>query len=396
MSKPTIFISYSHKDVAWRDHLATHLRALQLQDSLTFWTDEDIGMGEDWLEKIQDAMNTASVAVMLVSPDFLASGFIIREEVRRLLERREQDQMPVFPILVRPCVWKRVPWLARLQMRPANATALSAGSAHQIDEHLTAIVEEIDAALGRVAKEKAEPKAAPLAPLGKTSAPTFRNSVGMEFILIPAGEFRMGAEDGPADEKPVHRVRISRPFYLAKYPTTQAQWEAVMGNNPSRFKGDPNRPVENVSWDDAQEFLRRLSEKEGKAYRLPTEAEWEYAARAGTTTAYCFGDDAKLLREYGWYDENSGGTTRPVGQLDANAWRLHDMHGNVWEWVQDWYAENYYQQSPVIDPQGPENGTYRVLRGGSWRDVAGVLRVSNRYRCDPGYRRVHSGFRCAE
>lgn len=124
MSKPTIFISYSHKDVEWRDKLATHLRALQLQDSLTFWTDEAIGIGDAWFEKIQEAMNAASVAVMLVSPDFLASGFIIREEVRRLLERREQDKMPIFPILVRPCVWKRVPWLARLQMRPTSAVAL--------------------------------------------------------------------------------------------------------------------------------------------------------------------------------------------------------------------------------------------------------------------------------
>lgn len=205
----------------------------------------------------------------------------------------------------------------------------------------------------------------------------------------------MGAEDGDDDEKPVHRVRLTRPFYLAKYPTTQAQWEAVVGNNPSKFKGDPNRPVETVSWDDAQEFLRRLGEKDGKPYRLPTEAEWEYAARAGTTTAYCFGDDPKLLREYGWYDENSGGRARAVGQLEANAWGLHDVHGNVWEWVQDWYADNYYQQSGLIDPKGPEEGQYRVVRGGSWNDDALDLRVSVRRWVDPGYRFVSIGFRCA-
>jgi formylglycine-generating enzyme required for sulfatase activity len=169
----------------------------------------------------------------------------------------------------------------------------------------------------------------------------------------------------------------------------------MMGNNPSHFKGDPNRPVETVSWDDAQEFLRRLSEKEGKAYRLPTEAEWEYAARAGTTTAYCFGDDVSLLREYGWYTENSGGRTRAVGQLEANAWGLHDMHGNVWEWVQDRYAADYYQQSGIIDPKGPEEGEYRVLRGGSWGIVAGSLRVSTRHWLDPGHRSVFIGFRCA-
>lgn len=402
MSKPTIFISYSHKDVEWRDQLKTHLRALQLQDdSLTYWTDEAIGLGDAWFEKIQEAMNAASVAVMLVSPDFLASGFIIREEVRRLLERREQDHMSIFPILVRPCVWKRVPWLSRLQMRPTGAEALSKGTSHQIDETLANIAEEIAAALeragvGMTPSPVPVPAPATVVPaIQAPLAPTFTNSLGMEFILIPAGEFRMGAENGAADEKPVHRVRLTRPFYLAKYPTTQAQWEAVMGNNPSLFKGDPNRPVENVSWDDAQEFLRRLGEKDGKPCRLPTEAEWEYAARAGTTTAYCFGDDPKLLREYGWYDENAGGRACAVGQLEANAWGLHDVHGNVWEWVQDWYADNYYQQSDLIDPKGPEEGQYRVVRGGSWGYVAGGLRVSFRLRYDPGLRYVYLGFRCA-
>jgi formylglycine-generating enzyme required for sulfatase activity len=395
MSKPTIFISYSHKDLEWRDKLATHLRALQLQDSLTFWTDEAIGIGDAWFEKIQDAMNAASVAVVLVSPDFLASEFVIRKEVRRLLERREQDKMSIFPILVRPCVWELVPWLSRLQMRPANAAALSAGSAYQIDADLTAIVKEIDAALRRAIEPGNKPNTPPPASPIQPAAPTFCNSIGMEFILIHAGEFRMGASDGADDEKPVHRVRITRPFYLAKYPTTQAQWEAVIESNPSRFPGDPNRPVETVSWDDAQNFLQRLSAKEGKSYRLPTEAEWEYAARAGTTTAYCFGDDVSLLREYGWYTENSGGRTRAVGQLEANVWGLHDMHGNVWEWVQDWYADNYYQQSGIIDPKGAEEGKYRVVRGGSWRDDARYLRVSARGRNEPGYRLDTLGFRCA-
>ena len=401
MSKPTIFISYSHQDGEWRDKLTTHLRALQLQDALTFWTDEAIRMGEDWFEKIQGAMNAASVAVMLVSPDFLASEFINREEVQRLLERREREAMPIFPILVRPCIWRRVPWLARLQMRPTGAEALSKGSLHQIDEALADIVEEIATALERAGAGVALPPPVATLVARPVSQPllasTFTNSIGMEFLLIPSGEFYMGAEDSEAsnNEKPKHRVRITRPFYLAKYPTTQAQWEAVMEDNPSCFRGDSNRPVENVSWNEAQEFLRRLSEKEGKLYRLPTEAEWEYAARAGATTAYCFGGDPKLLREYGWYRENSGRRTRSVGQLEANAWGLHDMHGNVWEWVQDWYGEDYYQQSGLIDPKGPEEGTLHVLRGGSWHVVARRLRVSYRGGSDSDNRHDNTGFRCA-
>jgi len=150
---------------------------------------------------------------------------------------------------------------------------------------------------------------------------THRNSIGMEFVLIPAGTFQMGSDDSNAyeDEKPVHTVRLTQPFYLGKHEVTQGQWQAVMGNNPSRFTGDPSRPVETVSWDDVQEFIRRLNSREGGAmYRLPTEAEWEYAARAGTTTRWSFGDDASQLRRYAWYEGNAGGQTHPVGQLQPN------------------------------------------------------------------------------
>jgi len=167
----------------------------------------------------------------------------------------------------------------------------------------------------------------------------------MEFVLIPAGTFTMGSPDSDSNaydhEKPAHQVTISEPFYMGKYEVTQAQWKAVMGENPSRFKGD-DHPVENVSWEDVQQFIQKLNAKEGKeACRLPTEAEWEYAARAGTTTIYSFGNNASQLGNYAWYDENSGNTTHPVGDKPPNPWGLYDMHGNVWEWVQDWYGPIY-------------------------------------------------------
>jgi len=169
------------------------------------------------------------------------------------------------------------------------------------------------------------------------------NSIGMRLVLIPPGEFQMGspAGDGVAssDEKPHHNVRITKPFYLGVCEVTQEQYERVMAQNPSRFKGDPQRPVGYVSWTGAAEFCRKLSEKEGVTYRLPTEAEWEYACRAGTTTRYCFGDDEASLGEYAWY----GSVGRyPVGEKTPNAWGLCDMHGNVWEWCADWYDADYY------------------------------------------------------
>jgi len=220
----------------------------------------------------------------------------------------------------------------------------------------------------------------------------------MEFMLIPPGTFLMGSPDSDvsnptafANETPAHHVTISQPFYLGQYQVTQAQWKALMGNNPSQFTSNPDRPVDSVSWDDVQMFIKQLNEREGLLYRLPTEAEWEYAARAGTTTAYCFGDDRRRLGEYAWYKENAGAQTHPVGTQQPNAWGLYDMHGNVWEWVQDWYGD--YAPEPVTDPQGPTSGSFRVFRGGSWNLVAWCCRSAFRHFDARGIRYGDLGFR---
>ncbi|GHT84971.1 hypothetical protein AGMMS49960_02070 [Betaproteobacteria bacterium] len=228
---------------------------------------------------------------------------------------------------------------------------------------------------------------------------TFTNSIGTEFILIPAGSFIMGADendkDADDDETPQHRVSINQTFYLGKYPVTQGEWEAVMGSNPSKFKGRSN-PVEQVSWNDVQTFIQRLNTKEGtNKYRLPTEAEWEYAARAGTKSTYSLGDDKGELGVYAWYDGNSGDQTHPVGQKKPNPWGLYDMHGNVYEWVNDWYDVSYYSRSPSTDPAGPSSGQYRVLRGGSWYSLDWLLRSAFRGNNSPELRFLNVGFRLA-
>ncbi|MDL2268399.1 SUMF1/EgtB/PvdO family nonheme iron enzyme [Desulfosarcina sp. OttesenSCG-928-A07] len=228
---------------------------------------------------------------------------------------------------------------------------------------------------------------------------THTNSIGVEFVLIPASvrPFNMGSNE-ENDEKPIHPVTISKPFYLGKYEVTQAQWEAVMGgeSNKSKFKG-PNNPVEMVSWDDVKFFIRKLNEKESTSkYRLPTEAEWEYAARAGGETAYCFGDHVSQLEKYAWYGEDwNKGSTHAVGQKSPNTWGLYDMHGNVWEWVEDWYGGRYYHNSPSTDPKGPPSGDYGVLRGGSWCSYAKHCRSANRSHGGPGNQYATRGFRLA-
>ena len=197
------------------------------------------------------------------------------------------------------------------------------------------------------------------------------------------------SEEADGDEQPLTRVRISRAFELGKHEVTQAEWEALMGSNPSFFEecgGDC--PVEQVSWDDVQEFIGSLNALEGEArYRLPTEAEWEYAARAGTTGDRYAGD----LDAIAWYGEGLDGSTHPVGQKAPNALGLHDMLGNVWEWVQDWYGG--YPGGSVTDPQGPASGSVRVLRGGSWFYLAWYCRASYRHHDPPGFRNDDLGFR---
>jgi len=205
------------------------------------------------------------------------------------------------------------------------------------------------------------------------------NGVKLEMVYIPGGSFLMGSPDGTGrdNEHPQHRVTLS-PFCLGKYPVTQAQWMAVMGKNPSHFKGN-DLPVESVPWHDAVKFCEAISKRTSKTYRLPTEAKWEYACRAGSTSLYCFGDDEGRLSEYAWYDKNSGEKAHPVGQKKPNAWGLYDMHGNVWEWCQDWHDEDYYARSPENDPQGPKSGEYRAWRGGSWGENGAWDCISSDY-----------------
>ncbi len=220
---------------------------------------------------------------------------------------------------------------------------------------------------------------------------TYTNSIGMKFILIPAGEFMMGSEENDS-EKRVHKVKINKPFYLGIYPVTQREWKEVIGINPSYIKGD-ELPVENVSWDDVQEFIKKINEKEGTSkYRLPSEAEWEYAARAGTTTKYSFGDDESELGDFAWYADNSGSKTHEVGQKKPNSWGLYDMHGNVWEWVQDSWHDNY-KGAPEDGSAWEGDGSIRVFRGGGWGTDARSCRSAVRDYIDPGYRSYDLGFR---
>ena len=219
--------------------------------------------------------------------------------------------------------------------------------------------------------------------------------VEMEFVRIPAGEFMMGCSPGDNqcsdDEKPRHTVRITHAFEMAKYEVTEAQWQAVMVSNPFIPAQGEDYAYGLVGWVTAQEFIDRLNAlNDGYTYRLPTEAEWEYAARAGSIQAY----PTSPLNEVAWYGQNAAGKPYRVGQKRPNRWGLYDMQGNVWEWVSDFYDENYYTGSPMTDPKGPANGQYHVLRGGSLFSDAPHTRVSARSFVGLPVQMDFFGFRC--
>lgn len=214
-----------------------------------------------------------------------------------------------------------------------------------------------------------------------------------DFIWVEGGSFVMGADDRSAEEKPAHKVYVDS-FYISQFELTQAQWRFVMGYNPSGFQGCDDCPVEQVSWNDIQRFLDKLNKNTKHTYRLPTEAEWEFAARGGNKGSHPFkyagSNDAN---EVAWYTDNSEGTTHPVGQKLPNALGLYDMSGNVREWCSDWYGGDYYSFSPEINPKGPVSGVYRVLKGGSWDYSANHSRVTIRNRYGPDSRHNRHGFR---
>jgi len=225
------------------------------------------------------------------------------------------------------------------------------------------------------------PKAEPAAEVKPAAVRTITTPGGLTMAFIPAGEFEMGDDNGDADEKPAHKVQLS-PFYMDTHEVTQKAYEALVQQNPSKSKG-PDKPVEQVDWYHAVLFCNLRSLKEGlkpcyepktlacdfnaNGYRLPTEAEWEYACRAGTRDKYSFGNDGAKLKTCAWFKANAGQAPHPVGQKAPNPWGLYDMHGNVAEWCHDFYSETFYSLSPAQDPHGPASGDKCVLRGGSWR-----------------------------
>jgi formylglycine-generating enzyme required for sulfatase activity len=374
-----IFISYARAD---RERVRPFAEALEKRGRQVWW-DPQIRSGSAFDRIIEKALEGALCVIVIWSHNSVESNWV-RAEASDGLERDILVSIAIENELKLP-----------LRFRNVHTDLLLDLAVDRTSSVFNKVVADIEALIGRPkpetapAKAEAERKTEVSKPKRETLTEPqkgFTNSIGMKFVLIPAGRFEMGSDTGYQNEKPPHDVTIRQSFYLQKTPVTQGQYEKIMGNNPSGFKEcGENCPVEWVSWEDAQSFIQKLNDKEGTdTYRLPTEAEWEYACRAGTNKEFSFGDDEKKLGEYAWYTENSGRKTHPVGTKKSNNWGLFDMHGNVLEWVEDdWHSS--YENAPtngrawIDDPRG----TSRVVRGGSWYDDETLCRSAVRFNFLP-------------
>jgi formylglycine-generating enzyme required for sulfatase activity len=437
-----VFFSYSHRDEDLRDELAKSLKLLERQGIIQSWHDRRISAGTEWAKQIDGNLNSADIILLLVSANFLDSDYCYDLEMKRAMARHEAKEARVIPIILKPCRWQRADF-GGLQALPKDGNPVTNWKTH--DDAFVNIVEGIEQVAEELKQKKAggrgqeaegkgngiitQPFDFETATISVQSGKVniqrrpgraqqfienLPNGITLEMVAIPAGIFYMGSpgsEEGRLDrESPQHLVTVP-PFYMGKYPVTQAQWfvvasflpkiELELNPNPASFKG-VNLPVECVSWYDAVEFCRRLSRATGKEYRLPSEAEWEYACRGGTTTPFYCGETitTDLANYNGNYPYGAGvkgqyrERTTEVGSFPANPFGLYDMHGNVWQWCADTWHKNY-QGAPIDGSAWLEGGndSYSPLRGGSWYVSPQVCRSAFRFSNGRGYNYFDIGFR---
>jgi formylglycine-generating enzyme required for sulfatase activity len=422
---PRIFLSYRRMDSAAAAGRIYDRLCDRFGEDAVFMDIDTIPFGADFRQHITSALDQCGVLLAVIGHNWAGEAGaprriddpqdFVRIEIESALERN----LPVIPILIDRAAMPGEADLPPSLSRLAYRNAIEVDQGRDFRHHVDRLIRGIEQLL-----QQAQPQPGSPQPMGE-----WTNSIGIKLKLIPAGEFLMGSpesdSDAEDDEKPQHRVRITQPFYLGIHQVTVRQyqrfieatgyrteaeedgeggwgWDAGAGKpvqNPkftwrSRiFNQTDEHPVVNVSWNDAKAFCDWLSQREGQTYGLPTEAQWESACRAGTTTRFSFGDDEDALGEYAWYSANSGGRTHPVGEKKPNGFGLHDMHGNVWEWCWDGYGN--YQRTAVDDPRGAEGASRRVIRGGSWSINPRVARSAGRLWLGPGNRGGDLGFRVA-
>ncbi len=400
-----IFICYAREDRPALESLMGHLAVFERNGAVEFWYDREITGGQDWDDTIRVNLKSADIVLLLVSPDFFRSDYIHSVELTEALQRDRDREALVVPVILKKCLWHKHGELARLQALPAEAHPVFDRSHwpepddgfYDIAEGFDRILDDPDTAARRRRKNERLRREAEAAEHERQKVELARKkqeaverkkrrkeaaaqekSLQPEMVLIRGGSFKLGG---------THSVTVPD-FAIGKYPVTQKLWQAIMGN----------LPVEQVSWDDVQKFLQKLNARfPGNNYRLPSEAEWEYAARGGAGSKGYTYAGSNDLDKVGWYSENSGNKTQPVGQKAPNELGLYDLSGNVWEWCEDDWHDNLngVPKDGSAWTDQPKRGSSRVYRGGSWNYGAGHCRVSTRNIWIPVNRFHDLGFRLA-
>lgn len=451
----SLFYSYSHDDEELRRRLENHLAALRWSGLIAEWHDRNIDVGEEWAKEIDDNLSTADIILLLVSASFIASKYCWSVEMTKALQQHDEGAAKVIPVILRPCRWGATPF-AKLQAVPTDAKPVTswhdqdaalddvAGKIERVvaDLRQRRAVEEAqrqaqevrarqaaeekrqealqrqrqqeeakkqaDAAARRIAEQERLEQAALRAMADRQFADfaVFRDVDAPwcpEMVALPAGEFLMGSptidKTAYGDERPQHLIKIGYRFALGRYPITCSEYDHFCVATQRQKLNEPGwgrgrRPVILVSWQDAQDYIAWLFTETGRAYRLPSEAEWGYACRAGTMSRYSFGDSITSKNANYFMSK-----TTEVGTYPPNPWGLYDMHGNVWEWVEDvWHGT--YQGAPSdgsawADNEGRKSSSSRVMRGGSWYYQSKGLRSAVRVGDAPDYRSYVVGFRVA-
>lgn len=407
---PRIFIAYSRQDLPQLEQLRTQLRVLERREFCHIFYDGVIQAGEKWEPRIKEELHRADIYLLLVTAEFLDSNYVNDIELPTILQREREGTARVLPVILRQCLWKYSELEAfqaiLYEDRPIEEKKAYGHVAHVVAtevERLRSVAKPVSSASNapsNIVEMPSKPK------IDLAQVDPFHG----EMVHIKGGSFEMGDVfgEGVEYEKPVHTVHI-KDFYLARYVVTQAQWEKIMGYNPSGFKGNEKLPVETVNWDEAQEFIRVLNKRTGLHYRLPSEAEWEYAARErGDKVRFGNGKNIAVPTEINFNGEHKLNTqsylikgeyrkkTTPVGSFPANDLGLFDLSGNLWEWCADVWHDNY-KAAPQDGSAWMEGGdqTRRVVRGGSWNHDADHCRASCRNRAPFEIRNRIVGFRIA-
>ncbi|MCP4111090.1 MAG: SUMF1/EgtB/PvdO family nonheme iron enzyme [Desulfobacteraceae bacterium] len=459
MSQPTVFISYSREDEKEKELLLSHLGVLEQDGLIDVWSDDRVAVGANWEEEIDLAVSQARVAILLITANYLSSGFILRKHVSELLQRREYEGITIFPVIAKACAWKKVKWLAKMNVRPKSRKPVWSEAGIHADEDLAAIAEEVAAILESTDDTfEVKPDRSPLktekkislfkkifnllkkpkillfmamlfiAALavffgkdisksaqilyfklvadtdkelkqGKILKVPISDDMELEFVWISGGCYKMGCDEEKTKcfscETPAHKVCVDG-FWIGKYEVTQRQWKKIMKNNPSRFKNGDNYPVERISWSDAKNFIRRLNENKKTGSGFRLPTEAEWEYVCRSRGRPGILAEGEVVDEEEWYKLNNG-VTHPVGSTDIspNSLKVYDMCGNVWEWCEDKYSAEAYLNYNPVNPETVE-GSGRVVRGGGWYSSPEYASCSVRMGYAEDVRAHFLGFRLAK